>query len=481
MAAVRISCRPVEEKRIGDYKTDSKAIVMFLQYYIKVCIFWVGFVCFLTLLLFEIAPSEIRSIKWYLIFAFIAAPILMSLYMCRVHYPKIFLGRRKQSTIKHNLSLESVLESITSWVQDDNRLTDIDLKSRCTLNHLPQILQNYFPEAGDFEFLLVGSTAEKLNIQFNPGPSFGEVNDDSHALVSDIDYMVTPSNETVSFTKDEATYVLLKDEKLKLGYVYLRENKNNESIEASRIQRDVLKAVREMKVSNFPGYKLPSISCGCFVSDGNHGSARLHGPAVKLKFSTSQFQANRFLADLTFAFKCPEWPEISDWTKRTGKQWPNDEQVERIVSLGCHIVPKSQLGDVKGSTWRLSFSIAEVELCKLAPETARKCYLGLKVIAKDHLSTVYKELSYALKCIFMRTLEQTDPTVWAEENLKRLFFDLLKTLTDAIEKRECPHFWIPQVNLFEDLTKNKAKKLLKKLTEIKKKPEWYIENPYVYT
>ena len=474
-------CCKVNDQKIGDYKTDSRGIVLFLRYYVKNCIVWVFVIIVSVYLLYEYWPAGMKTTKkWYVLPVFIMVPIIMALFQCRNHYPKIFYNRRKRHMVSHDLSLEGVLQSIGKWVQSDTRLTSIDKKSRKTLSHLRPILKKYCQGMTDFKFFLVGSTAEKLNIQFSPGNSFGEVHDDSHALISDLDYMVSPGNETVSFTPDRGIELCKNDEKLLPGYVYLRKKDGNERIKASRVRKNLLKAVREMRTRHIDGYMRPKVYCGCFIVDKeNHASARLQGPAVKLKFSSAPFQVDRFFVDLTFAFKCPKWPdEVSDWTYRPGKKWPNNEHVKRIASMGCHVVPKSQPGD--GYTWRLSFSTAEFELCRLAPQTAREGFLGLKVITKDYLSVTYKGLSYALKCLFLRTLE-TEPEFWRridEESPQECFLYLLQKLADAIANRNCPHFWIPHINLFEDLTKNNAKKLSKKMKKIKKQPQQYIETPY---
>lgn len=100
-----------------------------------------------------------------------------------------------------------------------------------------------------------------------------------------------------------------------------------------------------------------------------------------------------FLVDITFSIKCKEWPESSDWPMRN-RQWPKQVDAQRIVNeIGCHLVPKSPLDDKKGIHWRYSFSKAEVELSKLVPPAARKCFIVLKIISKDYIQPTCKELT----------------------------------------------------------------------------------------
>ena len=73
-------------------------------------------------------------------------------------------------------------------------------------------------------------------------------------------------------------------------------------------------------------------------------------------------------------------------------------------------------------------------------------------------------------------MEKTDQNIWTnEQNREICLHILLEALTDAIHRRCCPHFWIPSINLFADLTTKEVKKLLRKLQEIKANPHHYIE------
>ena len=201
------------------------------------------------------------------------------------------------------------------------------------------------------------------------------------------------------------------------------------------------------------------------------------GPAIHLNLgSTVDSVSDRFNGDVTFALKCHDWPEvISDWSRRWNRKWPSEMEVVRIISRGCHLVPKSQKDDKEGLTWRMSFSQAEVELASLVPPIARACFIGLKVICKDYLSIACKKLgSYQLKCIFYYTLERTDPEI--SSNIEKCFHLLLSNLKLAVANRHCPHFWIPEINLFQDLRKKEARKLLKIIEKVQRKAEEYIED-----
>ena len=185
-----------------------------------------------------------------------------------------------------------------------------------------------------------------------------------------------------------------------------------------------------------------------------------------------------FDGDATFAIQCPDWPDqVCNWKARPNRRWPSQEAVLRITSPGCHIVPKSHKDDHQGVTWRISFSRAEVDLSVLIPKMARFYFIGLKVIAKDYLSITCKRIkSYHLKCILFNTLETTDPEFWKDEdNLEAGFSMLLNNLKKKIQNTSCPHYWIPHINLFQEINQKDVTNLLEVIENVEKKPETYIE------
>ena len=126
--------------------------------------------------------------------------------------------------------------------------------------------------------------------------------------------------------------------------------------------------------------------------------------------------------------------------------------------------------------WRVSLSLAELELSKLVPEEARMCFIGMKVIAKDYLAVICPKLkSYHLKMIFFNCMQTRDPALWCEENVEEAFRCLLSKVIDCVQTRNCPNFWFPQINMFDGFNDENCKKLSKKLIEISKQPKEFIE------
>ena len=181
-----------------------------------------------------------------------------------------------------------------------------------------------------------------------------------------------------------------------------------------------------------------------------------------------------FEADVTLCFHCAEWPTLSDWPSRP-RYWPSLADTQRMISLGCHLVAKPAPSDVDQRSWRFSFSLAEVELSKLVPDVARKCFVALKIILKDHLQPVVPEIgSYHIKTIFLNTLEKVPLGFWTEDNIEECLLTLLTELCDALLSVKCPHHWFSFVNLFSDIDEDDLQRLARKVERIIKDPAPFI-------
>ena len=85
------------------------------------------------------------------------------------------------------------------------------------------------------------------------------------------------------------------------------------------------------------------------------------------------------------------------------------------------------------------------------------------------VSLLYSGLkSYHLKTVFLNLLEKTPPDFWCDEKIEECFYLLLDHVTQAIEKRICPHYWLYGIDLFDKLTEKEVIKVVKKCNYIKK-------------
>ena len=353
--------------------------------------------------------------------------------------------RRKPLPIAMNDLYKCIVEEV------DQPLVERNAKER-----LQKHFDYAFTGAGfvdGVELVLVGSVAEKFSLPYHPG--FLEFR---HGIISDYDFMMSGRMESASFNSSEDVKyrVVSDDPNLCKSFVYIFANGDKLSSKSVRtnIQNIVLNTNKRFLVNNNTSVPcLNSISICTLASKSfcqpHNVVVETNGPAITI--STNTFSSYGQYFDITFSVHCIDWPSsISDWQHRR-RNWPKNEEVEKILSFGCHLVPKSpENGDEMA--WRLSFSRNEVELSKLIPPVARMCFITIKAIRKNDF-TFSKIPSYLLKSILFYTLEKTEPTQWLsrdDENLSKCFHLLLDNIIKAFESKSCPHFWIPDINLLSD-------------------------------
>ena len=431
--------------------------------------------------------SKDEKIRLTMLALLILSTVVAIVFRLRNKIRRFCFGKRK-STASHPYSLDEILKRLFSYIPDETQLTEIDEKARVHIAIVQEVVQSQKEQLeiyreSDLEAFLSGSTAERFNLPVSPcWVKTAGVSETSHAIVSDFDYMISPKEETVSFTSSSKKYFAdTSDPMLDAGFVKLIDNINGQVISAKSLKENLLSIISGIKLTQLPEFELGDAYCYncCTKGSGpNYIRARVKGPAIEMSLGTTMMTADRFFSDLTFAIKC-QWPDtVSNWTYRPDKLWPDPYNIARIASYGSHLVPKSQPDDKDEVTWRISFSKAEVELSKLVPATARMCLIGLKIIAKDYLSVACSKISsYQLKCLLFCTLERTDPQFWLQEaNLTQCFHLLLANLLSAFTTKHCAHFWIPHINLFDNLSGRDCKKLTKVLRKvIRKSPEQFIE------
>ena len=174
-------------------------------------------------------------------------------------------------------------------------------------------------------------------------------------------------------------------------------------------------------------------------------------------------------------FRSLEWPKVAmEWIAKD-RCWPSVETVNNVVREGFHLVAKSSRnGGHPDRDFRISFSLAEYILSQEMNDIHRECYLCLKKYHRAFLSTEPKGLvTFHLKSLFLRTIEETSVEMWTEQNRASCILKLLGNLLDALRKKYLPHYFVTSYNLFcYDYIESNC--ILETLTE---KVDQIIENP----
>ena len=79
----------------------------------------------------------------------------------------------------------------------------------------------------------------------------------------------------------------------------------------------------------------------------------------------------------------------------------------------------------------------------------------------------------------MHVLEKTEPSFWREDGIEDCFHLLLDHVIEAVRAKQCPHFWLSEIDLFEKMTDRDVKKLLTLLVKIKGNPSPFIDDSFL--
>ena len=209
------------------------------------------------------------------------------------------------------------------------------------------------------------------------------------------------------------------------------------------------------------------VDCPCLLSEdeNDYFSKRIDSFLSKAKM----------LIEFIPAFRCLTWPMVAqEWRKRQRK-WPSPDVVDQVIREGFHLVVKApKNGGNPECDFRISFSHAEYLLSQEINEIQRECYRCLKTYHRVYLSTEAKGLiSFHLKNIFLRTIEETGGEMWIESRRAECMWKLFANLLEALRERHLPHYFVRSYNLFgidyiEDLA------ILESLTQ---KVEQIMDNP----
>ncbi|VDI74193.1 Hypothetical predicted protein [Mytilus galloprovincialis] len=162
------------------------------------------------------------------------------------------------------------------------------------------------------------------------------------------------------------------------------------------------------------------------------------------------------LVDIAVCLHNKSWIQLaSQWNTRSNYSWPKKNIKQMIINHGVLFVP---IGD-KGSPhedleWRISFSVGERFLIYTFSHTQLLCYALMKILLKDAIDTdnKCKDLlcSYYMKTIIFWISEELQPSVWTPADLIPCFMRCFSRLIYCVQYQVCPHYFIPENNLFEN-------------------------------
>ena len=180
--------------------------------------------------------------------------------------------------------------------------------------------------------------------------------------------------------------------------------------------------------------------------DGAHGPALL----VSDEGDADIRMLGRVYRDHVYCLHVKCWPDIAqEWVSRTRPyQWPAQEVLDKVLQEGCHVVPIGIPGKLgRGPEWRLSFSLAEIQLAHHLSEEMVSVYGLLKYIFKNELTKQLSVKSYFLKNIFFWSCETKPKEFWRRENIAHCLLYLIEKTEQHCASGQLLHYFVPQNNL----------------------------------
>lgn len=250
-----------------------------------------------------------------------------------------------------------------------------------------------------------------------------------------VDKFISVSETEPTYFRPEMSYFRAEPDNVKLGFVHLRLiHSNNANV---------------FELCDFfeNDYFLSNILFKeAIMHKLNEINAKIHGPCCSDEDGAMDYA------------RCVHNPKFCSyamqWVYRPNNGWPSDDIKQHIIKHGILFVPVGLKGSKNEEfEWRTSFSVAEKFLINSLNQTQLASYVLMKIILKDvinhHPPSKGLLCSYFIKTIFFWVLESTHPDEWRPWNLLRCFMECFKRLIYCVKYVNCPHYFIPEINLFE--------------------------------
>jgi len=204
------------------------------------------------------------------------------------------------------------------------------------------------------------------------------------------------------------------------------------------------------------------------------------GPAVNVSVFLREGGGAMF--DMALCLSFPYWPAVAnDWiTRHRPSGWPSQELVSSIVEEGCALVPVSPLRSLTGLEWRISFSSGERKLAQSLNNCQKGCFLIVKGIWRHFLKHPSKKgvQSYHLKTAMFWVCEEVSPTDWRRDKIGVGTLRILQKLYCFLGNMCCPHYLIPENNLFQDIEEDVLMATLQRVSiAIASRQQIWYDNP----
>ncbi|XP_054265427.1 protein mab-21-like [Macrosteles quadrilineatus] len=181
--------------------------------------------------------------------------------------------------------------------------------------------------------------------------------------------------------------------------------------------------------------------------------------SVKMIADTTEVKLRireRYVVQITPSFKCSGvWPRSAAHWPIPHIPWPHPNIVAEVKTEGFDLLSKEcytiqgKQSAMEGDAWVMSFT--EVESRLLFGACRRRCLSILKTLRDRHLELPGSPVtSYHIKTLVLYECEKHPmETEWDEASLGDRINGILLQLISCLQCRRCPHYFLPQLDLFK--------------------------------
>ncbi|XP_001634774.2 uncharacterized protein LOC5514666 [Nematostella vectensis] len=183
-----------------------------------------------------------------------------------------------------------------------------------------------------------------------------------------------------------------------------------------------------------------------------------------------------YVINLIPTIECPRlWPKCASWLKTCSRRWPSEKLKRKIVTQGIHLaaLPPSKNSDL----WQIKFLNGQRALIHHEGNEAKaKCLRIVKVLCEVDLSYPKAIRPQYLENILMwASRKYWSDSDWTEANLPARFLDLMAGLHKCMKNGDCHDFFLPSVNLLDELGNADLSVLSAKIMDVLVQPLKYLE------
>ena len=167
--------------------------------------------------------------------------------------------------------------------------------------------------------------------------------------------------------------------------------------------------------------------------------------------------------------------------KRTGVeyQWPSQEQIAAVKTLGFNIAPKGftyprkeHVNQDSDIGWEMKFTKADLYISRNLHHPKLRVYIFSLILFKAFLEPFEGINEQHFRYIFYWLVERS-PGDWTEENVGEKVKLLMEYLKKHLTKQKMPHYFLSKCNMFATVANHRLRAAQEKVYRI-------LENPVVH-